>query len=117
MRAPMSAEPKVASVTSGHPCAMKTSCDSSGACAAMMSESRTPQMPLTTTRAQAIRARTSDRHGRCDAGAAAGGAVERDDPADRLDAIAHVGQAAAAGDRDDVVRCKADTVVGDGEAG
>src|SRR5438309_3834415 len=100
----MRAEPNVAAVTSGQPCAMNTSCENSGACAAMMKVSTTPQTALTTTTDQAMRARTSDRHRRRDTGPAAGGAVERQDPTDRLHAVTHVGQAAAAGGSHDVLR-------------
>src|SRR5438270_6515624 len=111
----MRADPKVANVTSGQPCAMKTSCDSSGACAATMAVSSTAQMPLSTTRDQAILVRTSHRHCRRDACPRAGGAVERHNSTNGFDAVPHVGQAVSS-TCDHLFRKEADAVVGNGEA-
>src|SRR3954454_14852898 len=112
----MSADPNVAKVTSGQPCAIKTPCDSRGAWAATIAVSRTAQTALTTTRSQEIRARTSDRHCRRYTSPGAGREVERHDPADRLDAVPHVGQTASAR-REDLLRNEPDAIVGHREAG
>src|SRR3954452_7228369 len=93
------------------------SCDSSGFCAAIITVSSTAHTTLSTTMDQAIRARTSDRHGRGDTSSAPQGALERDETADCRETIAHVGQPTASGGGGNVLWRKADAVIDDTEAG
>src|SRR3954453_1499311 len=81
-----------------------------------MAVSSTAHKALNATMDQAKRALMSDRHRCCDSSPVTERIVERDDTADCLDAVVHVGEAASAVSRSCLLRCKADAVIGDAEA-